>query len=145
MFEALAVLLPASFVALDPTCGPGSISQWLLTCFPGARAIAVDIDPVILAVGQGAIGTIDGRLRWIQADLASPAGWRNWAKRRWHIGLGRAAAPGYEALPQQHTGRPSPPAARSAVSAAANRRTPTFHSTLRDPACDRGEARTKPI
>ena len=28
----------------------------------------------MLAIGQGAIGTIDGRLRWIQADLASP-GW----------------------------------------------------------------------
>jgi SAM-dependent methyltransferase len=32
----------------------------------------VDIDPVMLAIGRGAIGTIDGRLRWIQADLASP-------------------------------------------------------------------------
>jgi SAM-dependent methyltransferase len=74
MFDALAALLPASFVALDLACGPGSISQRLLARFPGARAIAVDIDPVMLAIGQGAIGTIDGRLRWIQADLASP-GW----------------------------------------------------------------------
>jgi hypothetical protein len=32
----------------------------------------VDIDPVMLAIGRGAIGTVDGRLRWIQADLASP-------------------------------------------------------------------------
>jgi trans-aconitate methyltransferase len=71
MFGALAALLPASFVALDLACGPGSISQRLLTRFPGARAIAVDIDPVMLAIGQG---TIDGRLRWIQADLTSP-GW----------------------------------------------------------------------
>jgi len=41
MFDALAALLPASFVALDLACGPGSISQRLLTRFPGARAIAV--------------------------------------------------------------------------------------------------------
>src|SRR5262249_35639017 len=28
--------------------------------------------PVMLAIGRGAIGTADGRLRWIQADLESP-------------------------------------------------------------------------
>ncbi len=72
LFDALAALLPASFVALDFACGPGSISQRLLARFPGARAIAVDIDPVMLAIGQGALGAVDGRLRWIEADLASP-------------------------------------------------------------------------
>jgi SAM-dependent methyltransferase len=34
----------------------------------------VDIDPVMLAIGRGALGTVDGRLRWIEADLAS----RDW-------------------------------------------------------------------
>lgn len=72
MFDALAELLPASFVALDLGCGPGSISQRLLARFPAARAIAVDIDPVMLAIGRGVLGTVDGRLRWIEADLASP-------------------------------------------------------------------------
>ena len=74
MFDALDGLLPASFVAVDLACGPGSISQRLLARFPGARTIAVDIDPVMLAIGRGALGTVDGRLRWIEADLASP-GW----------------------------------------------------------------------
>jgi SAM-dependent methyltransferase len=74
MFDALAALLPASFVAVDLACGPGSISQRLLRRFPEARAVAVDIDPVMLALGQGAIGTVDGRLRWVDVDLASP-GW----------------------------------------------------------------------
>jgi SAM-dependent methyltransferase len=74
MFDALAELLPASFVALDLACGPGSISRRLLARFPEARAIAVDIDPVMLAIGRGALGTVDGRLRWIGTDLASP-GW----------------------------------------------------------------------
>lgn len=81
MFDALAELLPTSFVALDLACGPGSISRRLLARFPEARAIAVDIDPVMLAIGRGAIGTVDGRLRWIETDLASPD---------WLEGLGEA-------------------------------------------------------
>ena len=72
MFDVLAELLPASFAVLDLACGPGSISQRLLARFPEAQAIAVDIDPVMLAIGRGALGTVDGRLRWIEADLASP-------------------------------------------------------------------------
>jgi SAM-dependent methyltransferase len=72
MFDALAELLPTSFVALDLACGPGSISQRLLERFPDAQAIAVDIDPVMLAIGRGALGTVAGRLRWVEADLASP-------------------------------------------------------------------------
>ena len=72
MFDALADLLPASFVVLDLACGPGSISQRLLHRFPAARAIAVDIDPVLVAIGRGALGFVDGRLRWVEADLESP-------------------------------------------------------------------------
>ena len=72
LFDTLAALLPASFVALDLACGPGSISQRLLERFPDAQAIAVDIDPVMLAIGRGALGTVAGRLRWVEADLASP-------------------------------------------------------------------------
>src|SRR5450755_1004926 len=75
MFDALAELLPASFVALDLACGPGSISQRLLARFPAVRAVAVDIDPVMLAIGRGALGTVDGRLRWIEGDLASADWW----------------------------------------------------------------------
>jgi SAM-dependent methyltransferase len=71
MFDALAELLPASFVALDLGCGPGSMSERLLARFPDAKAIAVDLDPVLLAIGRGALGTADGRLRWVAADLAS--------------------------------------------------------------------------
>jgi SAM-dependent methyltransferase len=63
--------MPAAFVALDLASGPGSISQRLLARFPGARAIAVEIDPVMVALGRGALGTTGGRLRWIEADLAS--------------------------------------------------------------------------
>ncbi len=72
MFDAL---LPPEFVALDLACGPGSLSQRLLNRFPKARCVAVDMDPVMLALGQGALGTVGGHLRWVDADIASP-GWR---------------------------------------------------------------------
>lgn len=72
MATVLKQLLPPDFVVLDLCCGPGSLSQRLLTHFPQARAVAVDLDPVLLALGQGALGTLDGRLRWVDADLCDP-------------------------------------------------------------------------
>jgi trans-aconitate methyltransferase len=74
MLTVLEVLLPPDFVALDLCCGPGAISQRLLARFPHARTVAVDLDPVLLALGQGALGTMGGRLRWVDADLCEP-GW----------------------------------------------------------------------
>jgi SAM-dependent methyltransferase len=56
-------------VALDIACGPGAISQRLLARFPSAQSFAVDLDPVLLAIGQGALGTLDGRLTWLEEDL----------------------------------------------------------------------------
>jgi trans-aconitate methyltransferase len=69
MLDVLESLLPEDFLALDLACGPGAISQRLLTRFPNARCIALDFDPVLLAMGQGALGTMGGRLRWVEADL----------------------------------------------------------------------------
>ena len=72
MATVLKQLLPPDFVVLDLCCGPGSLSQRLLAHFPQARAVAVDLDPVLLALGAGALGTLDGRLRWVDADLCDP-------------------------------------------------------------------------
>jgi SAM-dependent methyltransferase len=58
-------------LALDLACGPGTISARLLDRFPAARGVAVDIDPLLLAIGQGALGDMGGRLRWIDADLGA--------------------------------------------------------------------------
>ncbi len=69
MLDVLEVLMPAEFVALDLACGPGAISQRLLKRFRQARCIALDLDPVLLAIGQGALGDMNGRLRWVEADL----------------------------------------------------------------------------
>lgn len=70
MFDVLAQLLPDSLTAVDLACGPGSLSQRLLARFPHARVTAVDMDPVMLAIGQGTLGDASGRLRWVEADMA---------------------------------------------------------------------------
>lgn len=72
MLEVLDILLPEAFVAIDLACGPGAISQRLLSRFPKARSIAVDLDPVLLAMGQAVLGDMGGRLRWVEADLMKP-------------------------------------------------------------------------
>ncbi|HEV7805756.1 MAG TPA: hypothetical protein VGO80_08060 [Solirubrobacteraceae bacterium] len=69
MFDAIEVLVGEEFLALDLACGPGSISQRLLERFPSARSVALDVDPVLLALGEGALGSVDGRLRWERRDL----------------------------------------------------------------------------
>ena len=74
MLDVLETLLPETFVAVDLACGPGAISQRLLDRFPHARCIAADYDPVLLALGQSALGEREGRLRWVEADLRDP-GW----------------------------------------------------------------------
>jgi ubiquinone/menaquinone biosynthesis C-methylase UbiE len=74
MFDALAHFLnlgadDSPFLALDLACGTGSISQRLLARFPGARAVAVDIDPVLMKLGRDVLDNYDGRLTWVEADL----------------------------------------------------------------------------
>ncbi|WNG20876.1 class I SAM-dependent methyltransferase [Cystobacter fuscus] len=69
MLDVLSELLPEEFVLVDLACGPGSISQRVLERFPKARCIAVDLDPVLLTLGRGALGDGGGRLRWVAADL----------------------------------------------------------------------------
>jgi trans-aconitate methyltransferase len=73
MLDVLEELLPEQFVAIDLAFGPGSISQRLLSRFPQARCIAVDFDPALLMIGQQVLGDMQGRLRWVEADLREPA------------------------------------------------------------------------
>jgi SAM-dependent methyltransferase len=79
MLDVLEALLPERFIALDLACGPGSISQRLLHRFPQARSVALDFDPVLLLLGQNELGDMQGRLRWVEADLRDPG---------WHTQLG---------------------------------------------------------
>ncbi|MQA16932.1 MAG: methyltransferase domain-containing protein [Pseudonocardiaceae bacterium] len=83
MFDVLAELLPASLVALDLACGSGSISQRLLARVPGARAVAVDVDPVMLAsaTAHSAPSTVDSA--GSTPTWPRPAGQTHSARSRW--------------------------------------------------------------
>jgi SAM-dependent methyltransferase len=60
-------------LVLDLACGTGSISRRLLDRFPGARSIAVDIDPALLTIARATFAG-DDRVRVVRADLGDP-GW----------------------------------------------------------------------
>lgn len=72
MLEACARLLPDQFVALDLACGPGAISQRLLTRFPHARVVALDYNPILMELGKHTVEHPQQRLRWQKANLAQP-------------------------------------------------------------------------
>lgn len=65
-------------MVLDLACGPGSLTDRLLRGIPGAHIIAVDLDPLLVAVGKAALGDAGGRLTWREANLSD---------RSWHDGL----------------------------------------------------------
>lgn len=74
MFDAVEALVGREFTAVDLGAGPGSTSRRLLERFPQARCVAVDVDPLLLALGRGAHADLAGRLTWLDADLAE-GGW----------------------------------------------------------------------
>src|SRR6202035_1319855 len=58
-------------LVIDLGCGPGSLSVRLLDRIPAASIIAVDADPVMLALARAAYGDRAG-LRFPGADLRTP-------------------------------------------------------------------------
>jgi len=70
-------------LVLDLGCGPGSLAVRLLDRMPAARVVAIDTDPLLLALGRAAHGDRPG-LRFTDQDLRVPG----WAGR---LGLRRAA------------------------------------------------------
>ena len=72
MFELIDILRPKPTRFLDLMCGPGAISTRLLDRYPEASSVAVDVDPVLLRLGQGALGDVGGRLAWVRADISQP-------------------------------------------------------------------------
>lgn len=74
MLNTVAALCPADSIVLDLACGPRAISRRLLARLPQAQTIAVDFDPVLLKLGQEALGTAEGRLHWLKANL-NESGW----------------------------------------------------------------------
>ena len=70
-------------VVLDLGCGPGSLAVRLLGRIPAATVVAIDADPLLLALGRAAYGGRAG-LRFADRDLRVP-GWPA------GLGLGRLA------------------------------------------------------
>ncbi len=91
MFEVLRAQVGTRFTALDLGCGPGSLTRRMLTHFPRARVVAVDYDPVVLRIGQGALGTLGGRLTWVDAKLGRGGWTRSLPTRRVDAALSTTA------------------------------------------------------
>lgn len=72
--EALEAFTGGVPRVLDLGCGPGSLSARVLQRIPAASVVAVDADPVLLAIGRGALGA-NAQLTFVDADLR--AGWTN--------------------------------------------------------------------
>lgn len=75
LFEFVDQVTPAPTRILDLACGPGSLAKRSLDRYPKAQVVAVDIDPVLLQIGKSALGDMQGRLRWVQADLRENDWW----------------------------------------------------------------------
>jgi trans-aconitate methyltransferase len=60
-------------LVLDLGCGPGSLAVRLLARLPEATVVAIDGDPVTLALGRAAYADLPG-LRFLSLDLRA-AGW----------------------------------------------------------------------
>ena len=72
MLATVEKLCPPDCVVLDLACGPGSISQRLLSQLGQSNTIAADYDPVLLKLGKEALGDFQGRLHWLKVDLNNP-------------------------------------------------------------------------
>lgn len=70
-------------LVLDLGCGPGSLAVRLLDRIPAATVVAVDTDPLLLALGRAGYGDRAG-LRFADLDLRTP-GWAG------ELGLDRPA------------------------------------------------------
>jgi SAM-dependent methyltransferase len=74
ILDVLEATVGRSARILDLGSGPGSLSLRILQRFPRARCVAVDYDPVVLRIGQGALGSFGGRLTWADAKMGA-VGW----------------------------------------------------------------------
>jgi ubiquinone/menaquinone biosynthesis C-methylase UbiE len=61
---------------LDVGCGPGSLSFLAFRHFPNARIVAVDFDPVLLAMGRQIAEKSFGQVEFKQVDLREPGWWK---------------------------------------------------------------------
>ncbi len=60
---------------LDLGCGPGSLSLRALKHFPNAQVLAVDANPILVAIGQHAAKETTDHLRFLQVDIRQADWW----------------------------------------------------------------------
>lgn len=77
MIQALGDHLGTHFTFIDLGCGPGSLTQQILDAFPKAQALAVDTDPVLLAIAEHVLARFGDRVNIIDADLRAA----NWVEK----------------------------------------------------------------
>ncbi len=91
ILDVLGIGLPARFRFLDLGAGCGSLSERVLREYPLARGVAVDFDPILLALGRLGLGTVEGRLVWHEADLRARAWSRGLPGRRFDAAVSTTA------------------------------------------------------
>lgn len=69
---------------LDLGCGPGSLSFRALAHFPNARIVAVDFDPVLLAMGQKLATQKSSQIDFKRVDIREPDWWTS-CKCQFHL------------------------------------------------------------
>lgn len=74
MLETLRLHLGDRVTVLDLACGPGAISDRVLTALPEARSVAVDHDPILLRIAAAALAGHGDRATVRDIDLVAD-GW----------------------------------------------------------------------
>lgn len=69
MLDAVETSLGREFTMIDLACGPGAITRRVIDRFPEARVIAVDLDPLLVAIARAVHGDAGGRVQWVEASL----------------------------------------------------------------------------
>lgn len=69
MLDALELAVGTAVTIVDLACGPGSLAARILTRFPEARVVALDYDPMLLALARTHLAAHGDRVRFVDADL----------------------------------------------------------------------------
>ena len=81
----------AGLTVVDLACGPGSLSQRILDCFPAVTVVGIDYDPVLLTLASTWLGERHGsRFIPVDADLAAP-GWESTLPEGIHVAVSSTA------------------------------------------------------
>ncbi|TET50009.1 MAG: class I SAM-dependent methyltransferase, partial [Anaerolineales bacterium] len=79
MFSRAGLTAGSQVRILDVGCGPGSVAFRGLRHYPEAEFVAVDIDPVLLAMARAVSKERGWPVRFIQEDLREPGWWESYA------------------------------------------------------------------